>query len=123
MDRGHCRALGAKAERIAERYLAKRGLTTLARNFYCRFGEIDLIMAVDGCIVFVEVRYRSDRKFAMPALTVDRRKQGKLVRAAALYIAGQPQLSGSVLRFDVVAIEGNSIEWIADAFRPADSSL
>jgi putative endonuclease len=123
LDRGRCRDLGAKAERIAERYLAKRGLTTLARNFYCRFGEIDLIMAVDGCIVFVEVRYRSDRKFAMPALTVDRRKQGKLVRAAALYVAGQPQLSGSVLRFDVVAIEGNSIEWIADAFRPADSSL
>ena len=125
MERGRhrTRALGAKAERRAERFLACRGLATLTRNFHCRFGEIDLVMAVDNCVVFVEVRYRSDDRFALPALTVDRRKQRKLVRAAAMYIAAQPQLSSRILRFDVVAIAGNSIEWIADAFRPADSSL
>jgi putative endonuclease len=125
LERGRhrTRALGAKAEHRAERFLSRHGLTTLTRNFHCRFGEIDLVMAVDNCVVFVEVRYRSDDRFALPALTVDRRKQRKLVRAAAMYIAAQPRLSSHILRFDVVAIAGNSIEWIADAFRPADSSL
>jgi putative endonuclease len=115
--------LGTNAEKLAERFLMRRGLNTLARNFRCRFGEIDLIMADDRCVVFVEVRYRSDHKFARPALTVDRRKQRKLVRTAAIYIAGRPQLSGLVMRFDVVAIVGDSIDWTTDAFRPRDSSL
>jgi putative endonuclease len=123
LERGRHRALGANAEKLAERFLTRRGLTTLTRNYYCRFGEIDLIMAGDSCVVFVEVRYRSNHRFAMPALTVDRRKQRKLVRAAAVYVAGRPRLSSHIMRFDVVGIEGKSIEWIADAFRPPDSSL
>ena len=128
MARADTRSLGAGAERAAEQYLCKRGLTPLARNFRCRLGEIDLIALDDDELVFVEVRRRGPGSYSTAGPTVDRRKQQKLIRTAALFTARQPQYGLCVMRFDVVAIDVDehgapSIEWIRDAFRPADSQL
>ena len=43
---------GDSAERIAEQYLIERGLVLVARNYRCRFGEIDLIMQDGAALVF-----------------------------------------------------------------------
>ena len=79
---------------------------------------------LDGqCLAFVEVRYRSTSTFTSPALTVDRHKQSKLIRTAALFAARHRHYANHVMRFDVVAIEGDrgdNISWIRDAFRPGD---
>jgi putative endonuclease len=85
-------------------------------------GEIDLVMRDVECVVVVEVRFRSGR-FVAPALTVDPRKQRKLVRTAALFLAGHPLLAALPVRFDVVAVlpengADGRIQWIRDAFRP-----
>ena len=91
-------------------------------------GEIDLIALDDSALVFIEVRRRGPRSYSPAAMTVDRRKQQKLIRAAALFTAKRPRYGLCVMRFDVVAIDVNergaqSIEWFRDAFRPADSQL
>lgn len=80
------------------------------------------------CLVFVEVRYRGGRRIATAGITVDRRKQQKLIRTAALFLARQPRFANSCVRFDVVAIDADerdeqTIKWIRDAFRPVDASL
>jgi putative endonuclease len=75
------------------------------------------------CLVFAEVRYRRSDRFVTAGLTVDRHKQRKLIRTAALYLARRPRFANHTVRFDVVAIEGDTINWIRDAFRPADSAL
>jgi len=80
------------------------------------------------CLVFVEVRYRASNRFSRASLTVDIHKQRKLIRTAALFLAKRSQFANSVCRFDVVAIDADdqgekTIEWIRDAFRPADSRL
>ncbi|MEL7370970.1 MAG: YraN family protein, partial [Myxococcota bacterium] len=65
-------------------------------------GEIDLIGWDDGVLCFIEVRARRSDRFGHPALSVDRRKQRRIVRAALAYIARfshPPQA-----RFDVVAV-------------------
>lgn len=80
-------------------------------------------MQDDACLVFVEVRYRASHKFSPARLTVDIHKQRKLIRTAALFIARRPHFGNCVVRFDVVAIDGDSLQWIRDAFRPGDSSL
>lgn len=128
MDRPNTRAVGSDAERLADRFLKRQGLKPVAQNFRCRLGEIDLIMLDDDCLVFVEVRYRASNRFSRAGLTVDIHKQRKLIRTAALFLAKRPQFTDSIVRFDVIAIDadedGNkTIEWIKDAFRPADSSL
>lgn len=81
-----------------------------------------------NCLVFVEVRYRASNRFSRASLTVDIHKQRKLIRTAALFLAKRERYANSVVRFDVIAIDADeqgkqSIEWIKDAFRPADSRL
>jgi len=119
-------SLGDKAENKALRFLIREGLTPITRNFRTRGGEIDLIMLHGDCLTFVEVRYRKSSRFSRPALTVDHRKQNKILRTAALFLARKKHYAGHIMRFDVIAIEGGeegSIEWIRDAFRPNDSAL
>jgi putative endonuclease len=122
------RTIGFGAERLAFQFLERRGLILVSRNFQCRLGEIDLILRHDDCLVFVEVRYRGKNKISPSKLTVDLRKQRKLIRTAALFLSKRPQYANSVMRFDVVAIDVDAagektIEWIKDAFRPSDSRL
>jgi putative endonuclease len=110
--------------------LTNQGLRLVTRNFHHRGGEVDLVMLHDDSLVFVEVRYRKSAGFAAPAVTVDYRKQQKLVRTAAMFLARHAHYANYTVRFDVVAIVGgdaggNSAQarWIKDAFRPGNSSL
>jgi len=126
VGRGPTGTLGDHAEQLAFRYLTDRGLRPVARNFRTRGGEIDLILLDGDCLTFVEVRCRRSARFTEPGLTVDRHKQRKLVRTAAMFTARHRAYAQHVMRFDVVAIEGEdlpTIEWIKDAFRPNDSTL
>ena len=98
----------------------------VARNFHVRGGEIDLVMRDGECLVFVEVRYRKSARFMTPAITVDNRKQRKILRAAALFLSRYRRYAGQIIRFDVVAITGQEqrqVSWVRDAFRPTDSTL
>jgi putative endonuclease len=118
--------VGDQAERQALRFLIREGLKPVTRNFRSRGGEIDLIMLHGDCLTFVEVRYRKSTRFSAPALTVDRHKQRKIVRTAALFLAAKPQYARLASRFDVVAVTGgvdSTIEWLQDAFRPVNSTL
>ena len=119
-------AVGQRAEQVVFDYLINRGLRPVTRNFRRRGGEIDLIMLDENCLTFVEVRYRSSPVFASAGHTVDRHKQRKIIRTAALFVARNHHLAAHTMRFDVVAIEGckeSIIDWIKDAFRPNDSTL
>ena len=83
-------------------------------------------MLDDACLVVVEVRYRKSNAFTDPGLTVDRHKQRRLVRTAALFLTRHRRFANYAMRFDVVAIEGHDdarVRWIRDAFRPDDSML
>ncbi len=82
---------------------------------------------LDGeCLSFIEVRFRASTRFAEASHTVNKPKQRKIIRTAALFVARNRRFAMSTMRFDVVAVVGNEdshIEWIADAFRPGDSTL
>lgn len=126
MEPGTTGAIGSSAERLAQRYLVARGLRPVTRNFRARGGEIDLIMLDGGCLTFVEVRYRATSTFTRASHTVDIRKQGKIIRTAAVFVARNGRFATHTMRFDVVAIEGSDesgVDWISDAFRPNNSTL
>jgi putative endonuclease len=112
------RARGRQAEDAACRYLTARGLTLLARNFRCRRGEIDLVMQEQDCVVFVEVRCRSNPRFGGALESVDWRKREKLATTAQYYLQTHVRAAQLSARFDVIAvtIPGARIEWIKDAF-------
>ena len=108
--------LGQHAETHAERFLEAQGLKRVARNWRCRFGEIDLIMRDQHTLVFVEVRMRSSANFGGAAASVTSSKQRKLLAAAKLYLGTLSELPPC--RFDVVALTSNGAapQWIQSAF-------
>jgi len=113
--------VGQGAERLAEGFLARRGLTLVARNYRCRRGEIDLVMRDAGTLVFVEVRRRSSRAFGGALDSVDARKRARLVAATEHFLMTRRIGDDRPCRFDVVAIDGRpphtAIEWVRDAFQ------
>ncbi|MDR7345236.1 putative endonuclease [Pantoea alhagi] len=109
---------GARYEQIARRHLEQAGLVFVAANVRYRVGELDLIMRDGRQWVFVEVRYRRDARFGGAAVSVTWRKQQKLLRSAALWLAARNASFDTVdCRFDIVAITGQQLSWLPDAFQ------
>lgn len=107
---------GKIAEQLAATYLQHQGLTLLASNYHCRFGEIDLIMRDGSEIVFVEVRLRSNTSFGGAAESISSAKMQKLSRTADHYLM---QRSATPCRFDAVLLNSLSLaglQWIKNAF-------
>ena len=126
MESGTTGTVGRQAEQLAFEFLLAHDLSPVARNFNTRGGEIDLVMLDGNCLAFIEVRFRATSDFSPPSETVDRHKQRKLVRTAALFVARNRRFANHRMRFDVLAIEGlqsPEFEWLQDAFRPEDSSF
>ncbi len=96
-------------------HLREQGLRLITRNYRCKGGEIDLIMETRlGETGFVEVRVRNHGGFGGAAESVDQRKQRRLIVAAQHYLCRLPVLPPC--RFDVIAIDGDRMTWLSDAF-------
>lgn len=111
------KAEGDAREAQARVHLERAGLRFVAANVRFRVGEIDLVMHDRDVLVFVEVRYRRDGDFGGALASVTRGKQQKLARAASQFLAREPRWAEAPCRFDVVAIDDNSVDWVRDAFR------
>ena len=114
------RELGRFGERLARDTLKKRGYRILETNFRCRRGEIDIVAKQKDCLVFVEVRTKSNLDFGSPEESITAIKKQRLVSSALTYIDTHQDIP-SLWRIDVVAIEINiegkpeRIEIIEDA--------
>jgi putative endonuclease len=96
--------LGRWGEKRCERLLKRKGLKILTRNFSCKTGEIDLIMAdTDRTIVFVEVKTRAGETFAPAESSITPAKKAKLLRTARYFLAAH-NIQNRPCRFDVVTI-------------------
>ncbi len=96
--------LGRWGEKRCEKFLKIKGLKTLARNFSCKTGELDLVMVdTDATIVFVEVRTKADSDFASPEDSITTTKKTRLLRTARYFLATN-NIADRPYRFDVVAI-------------------
>jgi putative endonuclease len=116
---------GMEWEQLAESFLQRRGLKTIARNFHCRLGEIDLIMMDQETLVFTEVRYRARSTYGSGAESVTLAKQKRIIRAAQKFLQIRQHHPAQTCRFDVVSMgktKGETqINWIRAAFDASDS--
>ncbi|VUD60064.1 hypothetical protein TDB9533_02837 [Thalassocella blandensis] len=108
--------VGARAESLARKHLEQHGLRYIERNFRCRQGEIDLIMQDGQTLVFVEVRFRKSSHYGSAVESITPAKQKKVVTATQLYLQKKKLGENQAIRFDVVGVEQNKIEWIKNAF-------
>lgn len=108
---------GVNAEQLAADLLHRCGYQVVEHRFRLHHHDIDLVARRGAVVVFVEVRYRANRRFGTPAESVTARKRLDLARAAAAWLQrfGRP---GDSARFDVIGVMGDRVEWLQSAFRP-----
>ena len=109
---------GRSSEALAALMLRLKGYRILGRRIRTRAGEIDLVArSPRGVLCFVEVKARDGE--AAAALSVVPRQQQRIARAAALFVAGRPELARAAMRFDIVAVSPRALpRHIRDAWRP-----
>jgi len=96
--------LGRWGEKRCEKYLVRKGLKKLARNFSCKTGEIDIVMVdTDGSIVFVEVKARANETLTPAESVITPAKKAKLTRTARYFLATH-NIDDRPFRFDIVTI-------------------
>jgi putative endonuclease len=97
--------LGAIGEALAVDYLTRMGLRIVARNWRCRYGELDVIACDDASrtVIFVEVKTRTGDGYGGLAYAVTPRKVRRLRRLTGLWLAGQ-QASWAAIRIDVIGV-------------------
>lgn len=98
---------GNAAENIAEAFLVAKGLRLCARQYRCRFGEVDLVMQDGSETVFVEVKARHSNEYGYPEEAVTAQKIRKLHIAAYAYMNEHHLPETTSVRLDVVAISYN----------------
>ena len=96
-------AFGELGERIAERWLRRRGWRVIQRRFRTGHRDIDLVVERDGTVAFVEVKARKGPEFGGPLLAVNHRKRKELERSAMVWIDRHGERAEQY-RFDVVGV-------------------
>jgi putative endonuclease len=118
---GHVR-LGASGEQAVAAWYLAHGYTVVASNWRCPQGELDLVVARVGELVFCEVKTRTSDRFGLPAEAVTLAKQRRLRTLAARFLASgaaPPLPPGSrprALRFDVASVLAGEVSVIEAAF-------
>ena len=96
------REVGKLGENIAKSFLKKEGYKIIEENFWCRYGEIDIIAKEEEYIVFIEVKLTTNNSFINPQEKVDYTKRKHLIKVARYYLSKHQKEFN--FRFDVVAI-------------------
>lgn len=111
---------GRRAEIWATWLLRLKGFRILARGHVTGrgtgAGEIDIVARRGRLVVFVEVKARGSLIDAVNAISANQRR--RIARAAETFMARNPHLAGSDIRFDaVLVVPGSLPRHICDAWR------
>ena len=108
---------GRLGEEIALKYIISKGGTIVEKNYRTKMGEIDLIARMNGELVFIEVKSRSNINYGYPCEAVNYKKKRKITNVAKYYILDN-SLEYISVRFDVIEIylTDKKINHIVNAF-------
>lgn len=114
------RGKGEEAEALAAEFLKKRGYKVIERNFFTRFGEIDIICRDGNVLVFVEVRSLKRKDFH-PLQTLSAQKMSRILEAIEWYLTKKDLYGKQDCRLDIIGVSGSGhsyeIVHIKDAYR------
>lgn len=110
------RRVGSEKEQEARRYLEKKGYEIVTTNYWCRYAEIDIVARDRGALVFVEVKYRKNAEYGNGTYAVSEKKIRNISRCARYYIYKEHVPPDVPMRFDVIAIDGDTVTHLVNAF-------
>ncbi len=80
MHKNNKQIIGRLGEQLAEKYYQTLGFKLIAKNFYTRYGELDLVFKKRRQILLVEVKTRTNQNFGWPEEMITERKIQKMLR-------------------------------------------
>ncbi|MFA6919202.1 MAG: YraN family protein [Patescibacteria group bacterium] len=95
--------IGKYGEDLASDFLTRRGARIVERNYYTRYGEIDLIALTGDEILFVEVKTRTGSGYGYPEQAINYFKVRHLHKAIQIYL--QDKHLDNFWRLDGVSVE------------------
>jgi putative endonuclease len=95
--------LGRYGEQRAVQYLQENGYKIISRNYYSRYGELDIVCQKQREIIFVEVKTRKTKLYGSPEESITYKKMQSMKKAALQYLHDYPAAFRG-LRFDVISI-------------------
>ena len=96
--------LGDAGEDLVATWYTDAGYRVLDRNWRCREGELDVVVARDSVLVFCEVKTRRSTAFGSPAEAVTVTKQRRIRTLAMRWLDEHPAARARTLRFDVASV-------------------
>jgi putative endonuclease len=96
-------SLGKLGEGMAEKFFRSRGFSVMHKNYATPFGEIDMVVERDGCIVFAEVKTRISERFGHPLDSITETKKRHILKNC-LYFLKRRGLCETPCRIDAVSI-------------------
>lgn len=103
---------GQRGELAALTHLEARGYAIAARNWRCKWGELDIVARDGATIVFIEVRLRASLELAFES--VNARKRARLLKAAQMWLS-EHNAQDAAWRIDVIAVSGGLLQHREDA--------
>jgi putative endonuclease len=95
---------GQLGEKLAQHFLKKKGYLILETNCRCGKHEIDIVARQKDCLVFIEVRTKSNLDYGNPEESITVNKMRHMERAAFHYLQSHNKMS-DLWRVDMVAVE------------------
>ena len=95
--------VGRWGEELARRWLERQGWRIVDVNWRCPSGEVDIVAARDGALVFFEVKTRTSTRFGHPLEAISAAKLARMRRVAGAWLAANPTHRGRI-RLDLLAI-------------------
>jgi putative endonuclease len=109
---------GRDGESKAVDYLVSNGYEIIARNYWTRGGEIDIVASKEGRISFIEVK--SWKVYGMEDLeySVGRRKQKRIVAASRKFLSERSIDETNKIGFDLLFIDTgvDTVTYLQDVF-------
>ncbi len=110
------RKIGSDIEQKAVNYLSSNGYNIKARNYFTKYGEIDIVAENENYLCFIEVKYRRNKSDGYPEEAVDYRKIQKISRAAQVYLTAHGYDEYYPCRFDIVSVLDSEYKILKNAF-------
>lgn len=99
---GRNQELGRAGEAAVAAWYERRGFRVVARNWRCRDGELDLVVAREATVAIVEVKARRTARFGAPIEAITPVKLARLRRLAGAFARAQG-IRARRLRIDIAA--------------------